>query len=939
MRLPSVILITAALIGCSSSGDVAIGGGQTTGTATVDFAIAYIKREMPADPIVLAALRERDDVRQHRPFWTRADVYIRDQAAPSGTERNITAAITGTDLYDIKDLDASHDGSKLLFAMRGPLMANQESRDPPAWHIWQYDIKADLLTQLTGGATDTNPDAQDVSPHYLADDRVLFASTRQRDAKAVLTGEGKANFEAQTEDGDESAFALHVMEIDANTHTATGIRQISYNPSHDIDATLLASGRIMYSRWDHARGRSGGDGIHLYTANPDGSNVQLLYGGQSHATGSADASGTPSTIQFVKAREMQDGKVLALVRPFSGTDFGGNLHIIDVARYVENTQGLTADTALTGPAQIAATPNDVRTVPGASVATPLPSPEGRFNSAFPLWDGSGRILVSWSQCRLLDSTNTLVACTDRNLADPAMQPAPPLYSAWLFDPTGNTLKPVIEPVENTMLQDIVSLQPRTPPVFIADLPRTGSLAAAGLGILDLRSVYDFDGAATEAAVTAGTRARGNLGIGDLAQSAANLRPARFLRIEKRVSLGDPDLNDGFPRFDTGLADDRNMIEIIGYVPIEPDGSVRVKVPANIAFRIAVLDAGARRLGTFPEHTAWLNVRPGEVLACNGCHTQGSGNSHGRADLWDSRSSGAYASQWAGASAAGAAFPNTTSSAALPGCAGATMAQTLYGLGCKLDGSGASVTNLNGNATDIGSNSMDSAATPAADVGFSDAWFGGMGGNASISLPYGGSVGLATPLPIRLACTSTTSWDGSCRSIINYADSGAAAPVAKRGNIHPLWSLEREGGNTCTDCHRPGRDGGTTSCALTVNGITTTVLVPKVLGPDGGLDLTDDAAQDPAAQLRAFDQLTTTHTAPGDTGVDTITCTQTAALAVSSPPSIRRRSSAAASGRFFDRFAPGGTHAARLTPAELRLLTEWVDIGAQYYNNPFNVDPN
>jgi len=50
-------------------------------------------------------------------------------------------------------------------------------------------------------------------------------------------------------------------------------------------------------------------------------------------------------------------------------------------------------------------------------------------------------------------------------------------------------------------------------------------------------------------------------------------------------------------------------------------------------------------------------------------------------------------------------------------------------------------------------------------------------------------------------------------------------------------------------------------------------------------------------------------------------------------------SAAASSRFFDEFAPGGTHAGYLTPAELRLLSEWVDIGAQYYNNPFAAPPN
>jgi len=44
--------------------------------------------------------------------------------------------------------------------------------------------------------------------------------------------------------------------------------------------------------------------------------------------------------------------------------------------------------------------------------------------------------------------------------------------------------------------------------------------------------------------------------------------------------------------------------------------------------------------------------------------------------------------------------------------------------------------------------------------------------------------------------------------------------------------------------------------------------------------------------------------------------------------------ALASATFFNRFAAGGSHEGRLTPAELRLLSEWVDIGAQYYNDPF-----
>ena len=39
---------------------------------------------------------------------------------------------------------------------------------------------------------------------------------------------------------------------------------------------------------------------------------------------------------------------------------------------------------------------------------------------------------------------------------------------------------------------------------------------------------------------------------------------------------------------------------------------------------------------------------------------------------------------------------------------------------------------------------------------------------------------------------------------------------------------------------------------------------------------------------------------------------------------------------FDLFAAGGSHAGYLDPVELKLIAEWLDIGAQYYNNPFDV---
>ena len=147
----------------------------------------------------------------------------------------------------------------------------------------------------------------------------------------------RPEFEGQTEDLDESAFVLHVMNPDG-----TGMHQITYNPSHDIDATVLTNGRVMWSRWDHANGNSG---MHLYTAIPTAPTCELLYGRGSHNTistnpGGADTcpAGEDCTVQFVKARELPNGQVLALVRPFTDADFGGNLMIIDVKNYVENNQ-------------------------------------------------------------------------------------------------------------------------------------------------------------------------------------------------------------------------------------------------------------------------------------------------------------------------------------------------------------------------------------------------------------------------------------------------------------------------------------------------------------------------------------------------------------------------------------------------------------------------
>ena len=365
--------------------------------------------------------------------------------------------------------------------------------------------------------------------------------------------------------------------------------------------------------------------------------------------------------------------------------------------------------------------------------------------------------------------------------------APPLYSAWILNFNDSTLKPVFAPVEGVMITDIVSLQPRTVPCTTnASCPVDSTVPSTfdpAFGILDIRSVYDRDG------VAAGLGTNADLSAVAAANAAS--RPARFLRIEKAVVFGDPDLKDGFPKFDRGISLDHSvgyMRQLIGYVPIEPDGSVRVMVPANVAFQITVLDANARALPGFPRHRSWLTVQPGEVLRCNGCHTpqaanvvtgtdgvstEVSGRSHGRAGLFTALNEG----QAATFSAAGNGTVATMSL-----CAGSTMAEELVGA-TSCNSIPRHLTRGQRSVAMWYSTTHGVMATPTHRS------------ECAQSLNYSA---LTSNLPIVPSCQAV--WSGYCLSIINY-------PTI----INPLWSLTRgditvdpRGANTCTNCHTSTR---------------------------------------------------------------------------------------------------------------------------------------
>ena len=876
------------LIGACSSGEgVQLGTGQDPDPVVIDFPIAYIKEPVP--PVDDNGDMEQPDARELITFNVGGDVFFKDRAAVGALDVNITDRFTGG-LGAVRDLEISPDGSKLAFAMRGPVDENLDldDEDQPTWNIWEYFFETDELVRVI--RTDLSAEiGHDIGPNYLPDGRLIFSSTRQHRSNAILLDEGKPAFPAEDEDENEPAFTLHVINSDG-----TGLEQVSYNQSHDFDATVLANGQVAFSRWDHA---GPNNAINIYRMNPDGSQLELLYGQQSHDTGT-----NGQTIQFLSPRQMEDGRIMTVIRPFTDTAGGGDLIFIDTPRFLEINQPTVDNAGMTGPAQEAATIINVSTAPDE------PSPGGRFSYVYPLQDGSGRLMTSWSQCRLTDiidpnnppmGETVYYPCTSENLANPLYEEAAPVYGIWMYDPDDDTQRPIVPPEDGFIFTEVVSADPRVNPPVILDsefmFAEDPDLVQESAAVLKIRSVYDFDGGAVLDIPT----------LADPAQTLAAERPARFLRVVKAVSIPDEDFLD-IDNTAFGVSTANGMKEIVGYSMVEPDGSVMMKVPANTALMVSVLDENGMRIT--PRHHNWISLRPGQILECNGCHVANSGVSHGRFD--------AFATAYAGAPTAGVEFPNTED-IFFAGDVGETMAEVRMRESCN--------------------NSNCVALDPSMDLVYDDVWTDEVDAGRLRDQSFRDSyVDLTTPPPTSTTCI-TQPWSALCRIVINYEE-----------HVHPLWSQPRivldpatglplidpvtglEVNNNCLNCHTPVDAAG------------------AVRIPAGQLELQDGISPDEPDHFHAYRELLATDNEQEvqngalvdrlvQVGVDPVSglpIFDTVAVA----PSMST-AGGLASNRFFIRFEAGGTHDGYLSDAEKKLLAEWLDVGAQYYNNPFDAPIN
>ncbi len=297
------------------------------------------------------------------------------------------------------------------------------------------------------------------------------------------------------------------------------IRQVSGNTEHDNTPWVMPDGRILYTRWEYVD-RSQVDYHHLWTMNPDGSSQAVYYGNMHRGTVMIDAKPIPGT-----------GKVAAVFSPGHGrNEHRGPMAIVHARQ---------------GPDEASAAHIPLRKM---HIQDPYPLSEDCFLVAqdqhIHVMDGQGNKDVLY-----------------RNTCEGA-----------LHEP-----RPVMRRERERVIPSRVH----------ADRP---------VGELALMDVY---------------MGRNMAGV-----QRGDIKKLLVLELlPKPVNFsGGPDLLTWLGTF--------TLQRVVGTVPVEADGSAYFEVPANRSLFFVALDENdlsVKRMQSF------MSVVPGERLSCVGCHEQRSGS--------------------------------------------------------------------------------------------------------------------------------------------------------------------------------------------------------------------------------------------------------------------------------------------------------------------------
>lgn len=403
-----------------------------------------------------------------------ARLYLRSGMDADATQEDILSAYFGSDNYDVKDLNISPDGKRMVFAARGDDSHPTDS----SWNIFVFDFSSKQLRRVIADDAIANG-GQDTNPTITWNGGIIFSSDRD----AGNPDKPRENIElvgglCRKVDPLENPSLLHAMDMDGSN-----IKQLTYGRyNHDIQTSTLKDGRVAFVRWERsyqpmsscATGAKGTDlfapGVYpqglaspeswdrntvcqyskstdggmvavssrykLLTISEDGESLQQLY---------KTVTPLSSDEAFLTVDEIfqaENGNLFSLLKHEYNPVSGGAL------LELQPTHNSGQDTIFTQMSARALTAEEVNLYPGQL------SNSGWFSAFWPYRDGTSRLMVSWANCTLVE--NGVSAFCNQNASEGDLNVQ---YGIWVFDPNSDTRSPLVAARNDTVFTELAIAQP------------------------------------------------------------------------------------------------------------------------------------------------------------------------------------------------------------------------------------------------------------------------------------------------------------------------------------------------------------------------------------------------------------------------------------------------------------------------------------------------
>lgn len=324
--------------------------------------------------------------------------------------------------------DLSWEGTKVLFSYARfhphvPDLRNKADKsnlpEDAFYHVFEMDLQTGAWRQLTRGRYD------DFDARYLPDGDIIFLSTRKGTALQSSKSAAEATRRGDLPDsyvrcgGDNyrpvPVFSLHRMDAHGRN-----LRPVSAFENFEWTPAVADDGRILYTRWDYID-RFNGHFFSLWSAHPDGTNPQLVYGNY-----------TVRPQAVLEARPIPGSRKLIFTASAHHSITGGSLVLLDRTRGTEGEAPLT------------------RLTPEVPFPETEGWPEHYYANPWPL--SEEHFLVAWSDRRLPPHCRV----------DDSPQNPPNATGIYLYDAFGNLTLLYRDPAISSSCPIPLKARPRPP---------------------------------------------------------------------------------------------------------------------------------------------------------------------------------------------------------------------------------------------------------------------------------------------------------------------------------------------------------------------------------------------------------------------------------------------------------------------------------------------